>query len=167
MAENKFNNEDNAPPPLFTGLKERNFVKQVIDEELEHVIGQALMYYPIDLSITNFHPLYGEAIEKSFLPPIRVYAQIDFDETESKTTSAGTDRKTKITVYFHHRRLTEDQELYVKEGDFIFYNKEFHEIYKVREPERVFDQIDYKMSIVAECGKAREGTFKYNKDINK
>ena len=43
------------PPPLFLGKKERDLVKQVNDELIEKVIGQQLLYYPIDLKTTQFH----------------------------------------------------------------------------------------------------------------
>ena len=65
---------DNPPPPMFLGEKERNLVKQVNDELIERVVGQQVLYYPIDIDRSNFHPLYGEAIEKTFLSPVRVYA---------------------------------------------------------------------------------------------
>ena len=55
---------DQPPPPLFLGKKERDLVKQVNDELIENVIGQTILYYSIDLERTNFHDLYGEAIEK-------------------------------------------------------------------------------------------------------
>jgi len=48
------------PPPLFFGKKERDLVKQVNDELIERVIGQQIVYYPIDMQRTNFHSLYGE-----------------------------------------------------------------------------------------------------------
>ena len=54
---------DQPPPPLFLGKKERDLVKQVNDELIENVIGQTILYYSIDLERTNFHDLYGEAIE--------------------------------------------------------------------------------------------------------
>lgn len=54
------------PPPLFLGRKERDLVKQVNDELVEKVIGQQILYYPIDMDRTDFHDLYGEAIEKHF-----------------------------------------------------------------------------------------------------
>ena len=60
------------PPPLFFGRKERNLVKQVNDELIEKVIGQQILYYPIDVERTNFHDMYGEAIKKTFLSPVRV-----------------------------------------------------------------------------------------------
>ena len=76
--ENKWSQPATPPPPLFVGEKERDLVKQVNDELIERVIGQVIAYYPIDLKHTNFHQLYGEAIVKSFLPPVRVHALIDF-----------------------------------------------------------------------------------------
>ena len=55
------------PSPLFVGEKEKNLVKQVNVEIIERVVGQQVLYFAIDMSTTNFHPLYGEAIEKNFL----------------------------------------------------------------------------------------------------
>ena len=71
------------PPPLFLGKKERDLVKQVNDELIEKVIGQQILYYPIDLEATNFHELYGEAVQKTYLPPVRVYALNDFNEEKT------------------------------------------------------------------------------------
>jgi len=67
MADNEWTQPDAPPPPLFLGKKERDFVKQVNDELIERIIGQGIFYYPISMEHTNFHPLYGEAIEKTFL----------------------------------------------------------------------------------------------------
>ena len=74
--KDKWKQPEQPPSPLFTGQKERNLVKQVNDELIESVIGQAIVYYPIDIETTNYHSLYGEAVQKTFLPPIRVYALI-------------------------------------------------------------------------------------------
>ena len=73
---NEWDRPENPPPPLFLGKKERDLVKQVNDELIEKVIGQQILYYSIDMQTTNFHDLYGEAIEKNYLPPVRVYAMI-------------------------------------------------------------------------------------------
>ena len=72
--DNKWEQPAAPPPPLFTGKKEKDLVKQVNDEIIERVVGQTVVYYPISLDHTNFHDLYGEAIEKSFLNPVRVYS---------------------------------------------------------------------------------------------
>ena len=76
MADNEWSQPADPPPPLFFGEKERDLVKQINDELIEHVIGQQVLYYPIDLQATKFHSVYGEAIEKTFLPPVRVYVLV-------------------------------------------------------------------------------------------
>ena len=88
------------PPPLFLGEKERNLVKQVNDEVIEKVIGQQIVYYPISLEHSDFHPVYGESIEKTFLPPLHIYALVDFMDNETTTTNYGVDRRTKIKIHF-------------------------------------------------------------------
>ena len=79
---NEWDNPDSPPPPLFLGKKERDLVKQINDELIEKVIGQQILYYSIDMKTTNFHDLYGEAIEKSFLHPVRVFAKVTLFCTE-------------------------------------------------------------------------------------
>ena len=98
MSENnKWKKPSNPPPPLFLGEKERNLVKQVNDELLERIIGQQITYLPISMDYTNFHPLYGEAIEKSFLPPVRVYVLVEFDGIKT-TTENGSVWQSKFNV---------------------------------------------------------------------
>jgi len=60
---------------------------------------------------------------------------------------------------FHKRRLTEDQNLFVREGDFLKYGDTFYEIVTLNEPKQLFGQIDNRFEIEAECIKAREGVF--------
>ena len=148
------------PPPLFLGEKERNLVKQVNDELIEKVIGQQILYYPIDLKTTDFHELYGEAVEKTYLPPIRVYALVKFDEeATSYLSNVGIDSDSAITVHFHKRRLNEDQDVFVREGDFVLYGKTYYEIIKLSEPRKLFGQVDHTFEISAICKRARRGTF--------
>ena len=156
---NKWTQPAQPPPPLFLGEKERNLVKQVNDELIERIIGQVIAYYPVDLEHTNFHPLYNEAIVKSFLPPIRVYALVDFKGQETKTDKYGVDKSAKLSVHFHKRRLTEDQDLFVREGDFIAYGDAYYEIVSLKEPKELFGQAAHRIEIEAECIRAREGMF--------
>ena len=160
MADNKWSKPASPPPPLFLGEKERNLVKQVNDEIIERVIGQQVLYFPIDIERTNFHPVYGEAIEKSFLHPVRVYALVEYGGVETSfLDSIGLDKKEGITVNFHRRRLTEDQDLFVREGDFVRYGSDFYEIGKLTEPKQLFGQIEHRFEITAMCIDARQGLF--------
>lgn len=147
------------PPPLFLGEKERDYAKQVNDEIAERVVGQTILYYPIDLDSTNFHPIYGESINKIYLPPVRVYALVKWEGIETSTPNYGLDKQMKITVNFHRRRLTEDQDLYVREGDFVLYADQYFEIVKLVEPKLLFGQQEHKFEITAECINARQGIF--------
>jgi hypothetical protein len=148
------------PPPLFTGAKETALVKQVSDEILERVVGQQVVYFPVSVPHSNFHELYGESVNKTFLPPLRVFASIDWKGSDTDTTSYGIDRKSAIDVKFHKRRLVEDQNLFVREGDFVLYGKILYEITKISQPRLLFGKIDEKFEVIASCVRAREGTFR-------
>ena len=160
MSDNEWSRPATPPPPLFLGKKERDLLKQVNDELVEKVIGQQILYYPIDMESTNFHDLYGEAIEKTFLPPVRVYALVNFDEESSSyLDSVGIDSMSQITVHFHRRRLTEDQDLFVREGDFVLYGERYYEIVKTSSSRKLFGQVNQTFEISATCKRARKGLF--------
>ena len=73
--------------------------------------------------------------------------------------SIGLDKEISLIAHFHKRRLTEDQDLFVREGDFIIYGDTFYEIVTLAEPKQMFGQIDHRMEISAKCIRAREGLF--------
>ena len=158
--DNKWKKPSAPPPPMFFGKKERDLVKQVNDEVAERVVGQQILYFGIDYDNTEFHPLYGEAIEKTFYPPVRVYAMVEFQSIETNfLENLSLDKSTKIKIMFHKRRLTEDQELFVREGDFVKYGEVFYEIVKLIEPKLLFGQVEHRFEIHAECIRARDGLF--------
>ena len=158
--DNKWSKPSAPPPPLFLGEKERNLVKQINDEVIERVVGQQILYFSIDIEHSNYHPVYGEAIEKTFLPPVRVYALVEYGGVETAfLDGVAVDKKTTAVVKFHKRRLTEDQNLFVREGDFIKYGSIYYEIVKTNEPKQLFGQIEHKFEVVADCIRARDGLF--------
>ena len=158
--DNKWSRPDAPPPPLFLGKKERDLVKQINDELVEKVIGQQILYYSIDLRATQFHDLYGEAIKKTYLPPVRVYALVEFtDYSTEYMESAGIDKSWEIMVHFHKRRLEEDQDLCVREGDFVLYGEYYYEIVNLSEPKLLFGQAGREFEIAARCRRARKGLF--------
>ncbi len=159
MPKDKWEQPSQPPPPLFLGEKERDLVKQVNDELIERVIGQQILYYPISQEHTNYHPVYGEAINKNFLSPIRVYALVEYGGIETTTEKYGLDKVYSITVHFHKRRLTEDQDLYVREGDFVLYDDDYYEIVTLSEPREIFGQAGKSLEVSAACIKSRRGNF--------
>ena len=160
MSDDKCEKLDAPQPPMFLGEKEKDLVKQVNDEIIERVVGQQILYFPIDIEHTDFHPLYGEAIEKTFLPPVRVFARVEYGGVETNFLENITlDKKTTLKVMFHKRRLTEDQNLFVREGDFVRYGSIFYEIVKLNEPKHLFGQADTQFEVTADCIRARDGVF--------
>ena len=157
---NKWTQPDAPPPPLFTGAKERDLVKQVNDEIIERVVGQTIAYYPLDIERTKYHEVYGEAIQKTFLPPVAVKALVEYGGIKTEySKNIGLDKTQNITVHFHKRRLTEDQNLFVREGDFVLYGDSLYEIVSLEEPKLIYGQVDHKLEISAKCIRAREGLF--------
>ena len=151
----KWSKPTSPPSPLFTGKPERDFVKHITDESVEYIIGQTVLYFAVDIERTNFHPLYKEAIEKVYYSPIIVKALVDFEDDSTETTKYGIDRRSNIIVHFHSRRLTEDQNLYAKEGDLIYYGDTYYEIARLAEPEELFGQNAHRVGIDAYCFKSR------------
>lgn len=156
---NRWSRLPNPPPRLFTGEKEKDFVKQINDELIERVVGQDLLYYSLDIERSNYHPVYGESMSKVYLPPVHVYALIDWEGSSTTQEKGMIDRLQTITIHFHSRRLTEDQDLYVQEGDVVLYGKSYFEITELNEPTEVFSDNQYKTEISAKCTRCRPGMF--------
>jgi hypothetical protein len=158
--KNKWTRPGAPPAPMFFGQKERDLVKQVNDELAERVLGQTIAYYPISIEESNFNDIYGEAKEKVSLPPVRVFAYVEV-QNDQTNTKFGYEYQTKLTVNFHRRRLVEDQNLFVRVGDYVQYGEVFYEIVKTYNDTRYyFGQVEHKFQISAECVKAREGAFR-------
>ena len=165
--KNKWNQPDAPPPPMFFGKKERDLVKQVNDELSDRVIGQAIAYYPISLEDSEFNSTYGEAINKITLPPVRVYAYVIVDN-EQTNEKFGYEYINSLTVNFNRRRLLEDQDLYVRTGDFIQYGELFYEIVRTyNDTIFYFGQVEHKFQVSAECVRARRGIFKVKKSVTR
>ena len=165
--KNKWTRPAAPPAPMFFGEKERNLVKQVNDELAERVLGQTIAYYPISIEESNFNDVYGEAKEKVSLPPVRVFAYVVV-ENEQTNERYGYEYQTKLTVNFHRRRLVEDQNLYVRVGDFVQYGDEFYEIVRLYNDTRfLFGQVEHKFQVTAECVRARQGVFRVMPGIDR
>ena len=163
--DNNWEQPASPPPPLFTGKKEKDLVKQINDEIIEHIVGQQILYFPIDRERTNYNDIYGEAIEKTFLSPVRVYSLINYEGSTRTQNEFGFDSLFNITINFHKRRLVEDQNLFVRPGDFVQYDAMYFEIVDVFEDSRyLFGQdADFAdgqaMAVQATCRQARKGLF--------
>jgi len=98
---------------------------------------------------------------------VRVFAYVDV-QNDQTNTKYGYEYQTKLTVNFHRRRLVEDQNLFVRVGDFVQYGDIFYEIVKTYNDTRYyFGQVEHKFQISAECVRARDGAFKVTPEIDR
>jgi hypothetical protein len=139
MSQNKWTQPKQPPPPLFIGAAERNFVKQINDEVIEKVIGQQVLYFPVDIARTKFN-LYGEAIDKTFYSPVQVYGLVNYEESERTQGTFGFDNVRRITAHFNDRRISQDKNLFLRLGDFVQYDDTFFEIIDVSYTKTLFGQ---------------------------
>jgi hypothetical protein len=161
---NKWTQPNSPPPPLFVGKAERNFVKQLNDELIEKIVGEQVLYFPIDVERTKYHSLYGEAIKKTWLPPIRVYSLVEYNGSDRVQERYGFDNLYNITIHFHRRRLVQDQNLFVRLGDFVQYDNMYFEIVDLFQPRYLFGQDtafaeETSLEVTAVCKQARGGLF--------
>ena len=168
MSDNRWSQPVQPPPPMFVGQAERNFVKQINDEVIEKVVGQQILYFPIDTTRSNFHPLYGESMQKTFLSPVRVYGLIEYKGSDRAQQEFGFDKVRNITAHLHKRRLTQDQDLFARLGDFVQYDNTFFEIVDISSPRFLFGQdssfADFtSMEVELTCRQARNGVFNPSK----
>jgi hypothetical protein len=49
--------------------------------------------------------------------------------------------------------------MYVREGDFVLYNGNYHEIVTLTQPKLLFGQDNQEFEITAKCKRARKGMF--------
>ena len=97
---------------------------------------------------------------KLFLPPIRIYALINVEEeTTSYLEGVGVDSDAMINVYFHKKRLNDDQNVFVRQGDFVLYGEVYYEIVKLSSPRKLFGQVDHTFETMAVFKRARRGLF--------
>lgn len=156
----KWSRPARTPGPQFLNQKERDFVKQINDETIERVVGQNILYYAIDHENTRFDDLYGEAIVKSYLPPIECKVLVEWLGTETIfEDSLGADKNIGITVRFQRRRINEDLNLFVREGDMVLYGGAYYEIQKLSYPKELFGHQDERFEIEAKCYRTRQGEF--------
>jgi hypothetical protein len=147
--------EGKVPPPLFTQESERDFVKQVGDEISEQIAGQFLLYLAVDYENTKFHDVYGESLRKTFFPPVKIHVPVRWEGMITQAELFGLDKRPKITVYFPARRVRNDLELQVREGDFVKYGRDIFEIVSLNEDTPLFGSDQFQVQIVANCVKAR------------
>lgn len=149
--------------PLFTSQRDAGFLLGVNKEIMHGFSSVEVAVYKLDLNNTETN-IYQESNNKNYFPPVRLFAQLRFDE---KTISGEelVDYTQTLGVGFLINDL-KAAEIFIEEGDIIEYDNGFYQVDQVteakgwagRRPDAIigiqkdgWDSHGYGISVVAEC----------------
>lgn len=142
----------------FITTREYDFIKSINKELIQNFIGQEVLYYAISREDTNVDDLYGESIEKSFLPPVMLNCLVSYDNPVVKSLDVGLDTEYTLDVYALTDEMNE-RNLLAREGDFVEFGQVFFEITGVTKPQLVFGHVNNKLMTKLTCVASREAQF--------
>ena len=126
---------------LFFGEKESKFFHSAGREITETILQESFLLYRIDLRKTEVHPLYGEAIQKRWLPEIEIFGRLNVEVEEPTYQVKGGIAKKGMGKFIAHIYVEHLEELNlverksdneiitgIKMGDFIAFKGQFYKI---------------------------------------
>ena len=148
---------------LFITPREIDLISDVTKELVKDVIGQKIYYYVVREDLSEINPVYEEAPEKVFDPPIEIDALINWEPGSYQTGRFGIDEKYKQDVYVQWRDLI-DKGLAdnINVGDFYSYGTNFFEITSIVYESNIFGQIEHYTGITLSAVQARQGQIRFD-----
>jgi hypothetical protein len=149
-------------PRLFITPREIDFIADITKELTKDVVGQKIYYYHVREDLSEVNPVYEEAPEKVFDPPIEIECLVNWQPGEFVTDRFGVYEKYKQEVYIQWRDLI-DKDLtdVVQTGDYYSYGTNFFEITSVTFEKEVFGQIDHYVGVTMQGVQARQGQIRF------
>lgn len=127
---------------LFITSRELDLISDLTKEMIKDVAGQKVYYYRVREDLSNVNPLYREATEKVFDPPIELEALVEWGELSTKTAGYGIDVTNSVTVSIHYRDLL-DKDIMVRVGDYFSYGPSYYEISEAVPIAKIFGQVEH------------------------
>jgi len=148
---------------LFVTPREIDFISDVTKEVVKDVIGQKIYYYAVRDDLSEIDPVYEEAPEKVYDPPVIIDAMINWEPGAFETGRFGIDEKYKQEVYIQYRDLI-DKGLAetVQTGDYYSYGTLFFEITSVVYDKNIFGQIEHYTGVTLSGVQARQGQINFD-----
>ena len=112
--------------PKFLVGRDINFFRNVARELVDTVVENTCVLFKINLNETRVN-IYGEAMNKTWHPGIKLYTLIDKEPESARYDGFGADTDQNITFKFD-RLLCEERNAYPEIGDVIFFNEGYFEI---------------------------------------
>ena len=116
---------------LFGSARDFNLLTKINRELLSDVVEQEILYYKISLEDTSAN-LYGEALEKIFLTPVKLNCLITRGDQVITVDEMGPDLNRESSFAFLRKDL-EDSVVVPEVGDILLWEENYYEIDTVRE----------------------------------
>ena len=146
---------------LFGSARDFNLLTKINRELLSDIVEQEILYYKISLEETNAN-LYGEALEKIFLTPVKLNCLITRGDQVVTVDEMGPDLNRESSFAFLRKDL-EDVVVVPEVGDVLLWEENYYEVDTVRENElflgrdNSYNLTDYgskfgkSVSIIVDC----------------
>jgi len=146
---------------LFGSNRDFNLLVNINRELLKDVVEQEILYYKISLEDTIAN-LYGEALEKTYLEPVKLNCLITRGDQVITTDEFGPDLGREASFAFIREDLV-DVNTVPEVGDIVMWHEDYYEVDTVRENELFVgrdksynltsygDQFGSSISIIVDC----------------
>jgi hypothetical protein len=112
--------------PKFILARDVDFFKSIARELVDDVVQNIITLFKINLNETKVN-IYGEAMNKTWLPGVNLYALVDKEAETARYEGFGSDTDQSITFKVD-RFKCEEINVYPEIGDVILYNNSYFEI---------------------------------------
>ena len=126
--------------------KDLAFFQKISKELVDVVVQTTVEVFKLSISESKTN-LYGESLNKSYLPSVQVACMIERDESSIEYEGFGPDRAQNAEFRFNRSTL-KDKNLYPEIGDIIFHNNAYFEIDKVGQNQLNYGRPEEKFSII-------------------
>ena len=118
---------------LFGSNRDFNLLVNINRELIKDIVEQEILYYKISLDDTVAN-LYGEALEKSYLEPVKLNCMITRGDQVISTDEFGPDLSREASFAFIREDLV-DVNTVPEVGDIVMWHEDYYEVDTVRENE--------------------------------
>lgn len=116
---------------LFGSSRDARFVRSINKELIRKIIDTRVGVYKL-LKKDSGTNIYNETIRKEYYQPVVVPAYIDREDKQIRTDQ-GTYDYTRNASFAFFRDILKDYNIYIEQGDIIYYDEEYYEIDEIQD----------------------------------
>lgn len=116
---------------LFGSNRDFDLLVGINKELLNDIVEQEVLYYKIDLYNTEAN-IYGEALEKTYLEPVKLYCLVTREDRVVAPDEFGPDINREATFAFLREELA-NVEIVPELGDILVFHEDYYQVDQIRE----------------------------------